>query len=107
MKKLWYQPRQIGNLVVPKPAESLLAKLLESEIHQEQSLILQSFRFFMRNNFLQTLEKPKTEPKALSKIDEESLLKDPPAEEDDVQTQEQEPEIEDMDVSLEEGEWEE
>lgn len=51
VKVVSQQPRRIGSLKLPKPAESLLKKLLEKEIHTEQSIVLQSFRFFVQNNF--------------------------------------------------------
>lgn len=41
-------PRKIGSLIVPKPAESLLRKLLEKEIHAEESLALQCVRYLVR-----------------------------------------------------------
>jgi len=43
---------------IPKPATSLLKKLLKSEINKEHDLILACFRFFIDNHFLQSTPQP-------------------------------------------------
>eukprot|EP00475_Leptophrys_vorax_P040065 TRINITY_DN7373_c0_g1_i1.p1 TRINITY_DN7373_c0_g1~~TRINITY_DN7373_c0_g1_i1.p1 ORF type:complete len:404 (+),score=76.56 TRINITY_DN7373_c0_g1_i1:120-1214(+) len=52
IESFYSQPRRAGSLMMPKPSQNLLQKLLEKEIHMEQSLILQCLRYIVSSDFL-------------------------------------------------------
>jgi hypothetical protein len=49
------QPKKIGKLILPKPEEGLLRKLLEKEIQEEENMILDCFRYFIKTDFLEKI----------------------------------------------------
>lgn len=61
----------MGKLILPKPADSLVRKLLSKEIQNEYDIVLQCFRLFVENSFLQGSEFPQKAPLIVE--DEDSL----------------------------------
>jgi hypothetical protein len=57
IENFYNQPRRAGSLVLPKPTQNLLHKLVEKEVHVEQSMILQCFRYIVQSDFL-TKDRP-------------------------------------------------